>query len=113
MEASGQFHAPTALQPGKSSRYQLDRRLGVPKSRCDAVTKRKNSSLPLRGIVVAFNLHKMFFNEVLAIEMISIMVYKQILLGPSSIRTLHSDACKAPPFISTAHTVHCVAYKEM
>jgi hypothetical protein len=30
---SGQLHAPTALPPGKSSRYPLDRRLGVPQSR--------------------------------------------------------------------------------
>jgi hypothetical protein len=33
MDVNGQFHAPAALPPGKSSLYPLDRRLGGPQSR--------------------------------------------------------------------------------
>jgi hypothetical protein len=32
MEVSGQFHEPTALPPGKSPQYPLDRWLGGPQS---------------------------------------------------------------------------------
>jgi hypothetical protein len=33
MDMNGQLHAPAALPPGKSHRYQLDKRLGGPQSR--------------------------------------------------------------------------------
>jgi hypothetical protein len=46
MEVSGQLHAPTALTPGKCSRYQLDRRLGGPQSRYTRCGEEKNVMLP-------------------------------------------------------------------
>jgi hypothetical protein len=41
MEVSGQLHASAALHPGKSLRYPLDRRLGVPRICLEAVEKIK------------------------------------------------------------------------
>jgi hypothetical protein len=37
MKVSGQLHAPTALPPGKNSRYPGDRRLGGPQSRFELI----------------------------------------------------------------------------
>jgi hypothetical protein len=41
MVVSGQLHAPAAYHQGKSPWYPLDRRLGGPQNRLDAVLKRK------------------------------------------------------------------------
>jgi hypothetical protein len=41
VEESGQLHGPATLPPSKSARFQLDRRLGGPQSRCEREGKRK------------------------------------------------------------------------
>jgi len=46
MEVSGQLRAPTALLPGKSPLYALDRRLGGPQSRSGHGGEEKNSQTP-------------------------------------------------------------------
>jgi hypothetical protein len=46
MGASGQFHTPAALHPGKEPRYPLDRRLDVPQSRSGRGGEEKNSQPP-------------------------------------------------------------------
>jgi len=43
MEVSGQFHAPTALPPGKEPLYPLCRRLSGPQSRSGHGGEEKNS----------------------------------------------------------------------
>jgi hypothetical protein len=48
MEVSGQLHGPAALPRGKSSWYQLDRRLGGLQSRSGRGGEEKNSQ-PLPG----------------------------------------------------------------
>jgi len=45
-----QLHVPTALAPGKSLRYPLDRKLGGHQSRSGRDDEERNS-LPLPGIV--------------------------------------------------------------
>jgi hypothetical protein len=46
MEASGYFHAPAALPPGKEPQYQLQRRLGRAQSRSGRGGEDKNFPLP-------------------------------------------------------------------
>jgi hypothetical protein len=46
MELSGQLHAPTALSPGKETRYPLDRRLGGFQSCSGRGGEEKNSQPP-------------------------------------------------------------------
>jgi hypothetical protein len=47
MEVSGQLHDPAALPSGKSSWYQLDRRLGGPQSRSGRSREEKTPAQPM------------------------------------------------------------------
>jgi hypothetical protein len=65
LEVSGQLHAPAALPPGKSPRYQFYRRLGGPQSRSGRYGEVKiflpyrdsNSAPLLVAVVIIININ--------------------------------------------------------